>query len=539
MTLDAAERAQLNKANPAEIPASVKPGDGLYQPNYDGLHRALPRADVAQRVLSQSEYARFRAFVQDRIGLDVTEDRRPMLARALSEEMETSGCATLDDLHRLLQSSSNTSPVWDRLVSALTIGETYFFRNTGHYDALAKEILPSLIADREHSSRRIRIWSAGCATGEEPYSIAIMLNELIPNRESWNISILATDINRDELRRAREGVYSAWSFRGVERRVQETYFQLNGQKQFALSEKIKRMVTFEYLNLVGDPYPSLANNTNAMDIVLCRNVTIYFNSQVTRQVLSNFHACLTDGGWLIPGASEPNMLFYEEFEPRNFPSAVIYQKPAKPKAKPPVTFTFLPTPAATATPIPAMHPIKKPTPIPAKFPEVKASQPRDAYAEAVELLRTDKADQALAKLHEKLEQNPNFIPAYYTLGKIYANKGNLEEAQTWCERAIQKDKLHPEPYYTLSLVYQQIGMIELAMEALKKTIYLDRNFVLAHYNLAQIYHHQNEISSARKSLLNVQTLLEGQPRDGLVAEGDGLVVGRLKELVEEQLTQLT
>ena len=538
MRLDAVERARADKVNPAEPRAPMNTRVGLYQPDYDGLHRSPPRTEAAPRVLNQSDYARFRAFVQDRIGLDVTEDRRPMLARALSDEMETSGCASLDELHRLLQYSSNTSPVWDRLVSALTIGETYFFRNTGHFDALAKQILPNLLTDREHSSRRIRIWSAGCATGEEPYSIAIMLNELIPNLESWNISILATDINRDELRRAREGVYSAWSFRGVERRVQETYFQLNSQKQFALSEEIKRMVTFDYLNLVGDPFPSLTNNTNAMDIILCRNVTIYFNAPVTRQVLSNFHACLTDGGWLIPGASEPNMVFYDQFEPRNFPGAVIYQRPAKLKAKPPLAFAFLPTPAATAAPAVAPRPIKYPAPIPSRAPEVKAPQPRDTYLDAVELLHADKADEALTKLYEKLEQDSNFIPAYYTLGKIYANKGNLEEAQTWCERAIKKDRLHPEPYYTLSMVYQQTGQTDLAVDALKKAIYLDRSFVLAHYNLAQIFQSKDEKTSARKSLLNVQSLLEGKPRDGLIPEGDGLVVGRLRELVEEQLTHL-
>ena len=373
MTLNAAERAQANRVNPTETHAPVNAGDGLYEADYDGLHRSLPRIESTRMVLSQPDYVLFRAFVQDRIGLDVTEDRRPMLARALSEEMETSGLASLEELHRLLQISSNTSLVWDRLVSALTIGETYFFRNTGHFDALAKKILPDLLMDREHSSRRIRIWSAGCATGEEPYSIAIMLNELIPNPASWNISILATDINRDKLRRAREGVYSAWSFRGVERRVQETYFQLNDQKQFTISEKIKRMVTFEYLNLVGDPFPSLANNTNAMDIILCRNVTIYFTPAVTRQVLANFHACLTDGGWLIPGASEPNMVSYEEFEPRNFPRAVIYQRPAKPKIKVAPAFTFLPATAATSAsaPIPAPLPNKQPTLAPSKPPEVQ------------------------------------------------------------------------------------------------------------------------------------------------------------------------
>jgi len=537
MTRDPAALVRRNNAKAGETGKHVSAGLELYPSNYDGIHRAEMRPEPPQLVLSQPDYERFRAFVQSRIGLDVTEDRRFMLGRALAEGMQAGECADLDELYRLLQLSSNTSSVWDRVVSALTVGETYFFRNTGHFDALAKQILPDLLAAREHSSRRLRIWSAGCATGEEPYSIAILLNELIPNLDSWNIFILATDINRDELRRAHEAQYGAWSFRGVDKRVQDTYFQLNYRNLFALSEKIKRMVTFEYLNLVADPYPSLANNTNAMDVILCRNVTIYFEDQVTQKVVSNFYACLTDQGWLIPGAAEPNMVFYNAFEPRNFPGAVIYQKPATPKAKPALAVAFQPTAAASVVPVTPPRPIERPAPIPARPPEVKEPPPRNTYEIAIELLQAGQVDEALAKLYEHLDQDAEFIPTYYTLGKIYANKGNLEEAQTWCERAIKKDKLHPEPYYTLSLVYEQIGLNEMAMDMLKKAIYLDRSFVLAHYNLAQLYQCQGDETAARKSLQNARALLDGKPRDALVPEGDGLVVGRLLELIENGLAQ--
>jgi len=430
------------------------------------------------------------------------------------------------------------------VVSALTVGETYFLRNKGHFDALIKHILPEIIARREHSSRRIRIWSAGCATGEEPYSVAITLRELIPNLESWNILILATDINRDALRRARAGLYGAWSFRGVEKRIQDCYFRLNGKKQFAIAGKIKRLVTFDYLNLVEDRYPSLTNNTNGMDVILCRNVTIYFTPAMTQGVLGRFRNCLVDGGWLIPGASEPNMLFYRDFQPRNFPGAVIYQKPAmaKPRAKPAPAFE--PPPAMRAPkpkPLPRVPGVKKerkpspPPPLGKGLPtlgEGLPTEPPDPYEVALRLLQTGQVDEALVKLYEKLDQDPNFAPTYYMLGKIYANKGNLEEAQHWCERAIKKDKLHPEPYYTLSMVYQQHGMLDQATDALKKTIYLDREFVLAHYNLAQLYQQQGKARLAHKSLHNVQRLLEGKPSHEPIPEGDGIVAGRLLQLAE-------
>jgi len=456
----------------------------------------------------------------------------------------------------MLKSTPSTHPEWEQLVGILTVGETYFLRNKGHFDALSKHILPEIIAQREHSSRRIRIWSAGCATGEEPYSIAIVLRDLIRNLESWNILILATDINRQSLRQAREGRYGAWSFRGVEKRIQDRYFCLDGKKQFAIADEIKRLVTFDYLNLVGDHFPSLTNNTNAMDVILCRNVTIYFNPETTQQVLSGFRRCLTDGGWLIPGASEPNMVFYQDFEARNFPGAVVYRKTAGPKPKARVAPVFAPAVApptptfqrpapAVAPPAPIFQPpapvLTPPRPKPVfSVPEWKPEKkkpppPPDPYQVALQLLQDGKPDEALVKLYEKLDQAPDFAPTYYALGKIYANKGNLEEAQNWCERAVKRDKLRPEPYYTLSMIYQQHGLLDMAVDALKKTVYLDREFVLAHYNLAQLHRQQGRERLARKSLQNVQRLLEHKPGHEPIPEGDGMIVGRLLQLVKMEL----
>ena len=514
-------------SRPPTPPETDKPAEGLviYPRDYDGLHRAVDRVAPlpSELALTRSDYEQFRAFVLERTGLEAPEFNGNGLARGLVEAMERAGCANLEQFYARLRSSSPSSPVWDRLVGALTVGETYFFRNTNHFDALAQHVLPDLIAQRQQSERRLRIWSAGCATGEEAYSIAILLYELLRNLDSWNILILATDINRDALRRGQDGLYAAWSFRGVEKRIQETYFTAKDDKQFAIADKLKRMVTFDYLNLVADPCPTLTSNTNAMDIILCRNVTIYFKPDVTRQVLRKLNNCLVAGGWLIPGAAEPNMLYYDEFEPRNFPGAVIYRKPRAELSKP--------IRPALAPP-PAVEPITPRPTMPAPKPAAPAPDP---YRAALDLLQNGRVDEALAKLYEKLDQNPGFVPTYYTLGKVYANKGNLDEAQHWCERAIAQDRLRPEPYYTLSLVFQEQGLPAMALEALKKALYLDREFVLAHYHLAQLYLAQGDKDLARKSLKNIEQLLNGKPKDELVPEGDGLVVGRLLELVASQL----
>jgi chemotaxis protein methyltransferase CheR len=428
--------------------------------------------------------------------------------------------------------------MWDELVSILTVGETYFFRNKGHFGALRKEILPELIEQRRRTTRRIRIWSAGCATGEEPYSIAILLRQLIPNVESWNILILGTDINRSALRRARRGHYRSWSFRGVDRSVRDTYFSLNGGQEYVIDRGVKRMVSLDYLNLVEDSYPSLANNTNGMDIILCRNVTIYFDPQTTLKVISRFHRSLTSKGWLIPGASEPNMVFYEDFQARTFPGAVVYQKvkgsvaSAKPEV-PVFQFTSKTESEAPRETESSRWSWLREQDSTGDEPGLSSSQ--DPYEEALELVERGDLEKALVKLHEKLDEAPSFVPTYYTLGKIYANKGNLEEAEHWCQRAIRRDKLQPEPYYTLSMIYQEHGLLDKAIEALKKTVYLDREFVLAHYNLGQIYQQQGRTQLAERSYRNARRLLAAKPKYEPVPEGDGLMTGRLLQLVEMAL----
>lgn len=464
--------------------------------------------------LTQEEYERFRDLVLKRSGLYFPEDKRQALSKGLAEAVALSPCKTLEEYYELLLHSLPTNAEWERLVSLLTVGETYFFRNKAHFDALACHILPGIIARRRGSTRTLRIWSAGCATGEEPYSVAILLREMIPDLDRWNILILATDINRDALDRARRGVYGRWSFRGTEDRVRDRYFHPQEGNRFAIDDQIRKLVTFEYLNLVADIYPSPANNTHEMDVILCRNVTIYFSPEVTQKVVNRFYRCLVEGGWLVTGAAEPNLLFYRDFQMRSFPGATVYQKTGEPAPSLP---SALPNQWAAAQP-------------------AEEEPAADPYEQALRLVNECKWDEALNKLEEKIEQDPDFAPAYSLIGKVYVQKGVLDEARRWCEQALRKDKLQPEPYYLLAKIYERHGLLDMATEALKKALYLDRDFVLAHYSLAQLYRQQGKAHLARKSLENVRRLLQGRYKEEPLPSGNGLVAGRLLSLVETELT---
>jgi chemotaxis protein methyltransferase CheR len=184
--------------------------------------------------------------------------------------------------------------------------------------------LPELI-QRRQATRHLRIWSAGCATGEEPYSIAMTLADLLPTNEFWQVSILATDINSQFLARARDGLYSNWSFRETPDAVRERFFTPE-QNRWRLYPAIRQMVTFARLNLAEPCFPAILNGTYAQDLILCRNVTIYFDEATTRQLLERFYSTLLPGGWLIVGHAEPQASTYQQLELHNFPQTVAYRK---------------------------------------------------------------------------------------------------------------------------------------------------------------------------------------------------------------------
>jgi len=231
---------------------------------------------------SEMEYKLFRDLILGRTGMYFGLRRRDALTHGVSAAAERAGCESLGEYHRLLQGARTDGELWDDLIGAITVGETYFFRNPAHFDALRQHILPNLIARRRHD-HRLRIWSAGCSTGEEPYSIAILLRQLLPDLDDWKILILATDINKESLRQAREGRYREWSFRQTGPAVRELYFTPQ-DNLFELIPQVREMVAFAYLNLAEDAYPSLATNTNAMHLILCRNVAIYLPEAVTRAI---------------------------------------------------------------------------------------------------------------------------------------------------------------------------------------------------------------------------------------------------------------
>jgi chemotaxis protein methyltransferase CheR len=237
----------------------------------------------------ESCMSRLSEFVSQATGLHFPRERWPELRRAVEAAAEELGFTrgAIECAQWLSEAPSLTKQQLDTLADRLTVGETYFFRERRHFDFLTERIIPELL--QRSGERRIRVWSAGCCTGEEAYSIAIALRRKLPDLECWQVTVLATDINARFLRRAEAGVYGPWSFRDVPEWLKAPHFHARPDGQFEVLPEIKRMVRFAPLNLAEDVYPSLMNDAHAMDVIFCRNVLMYFTPAQARRVVEKMH----------------------------------------------------------------------------------------------------------------------------------------------------------------------------------------------------------------------------------------------------------
>jgi len=210
---------------------------------------------------------------------------------------------------------------YEKLFEALTINLSYFFRDGTTFEALRDKVLRPLLREKaEQGSRLVRVWSAGCAGGEEPYSVAILFHELLGGElQNWRIRILATDLDAGALEKARRGVYDEFSFRGMDPRYLRRYFDPVSQGEYAIKPQVAALVKFERHDLIADPPP------RRLDLILCRNVLIYFSREQQGRLLKTFHRALNDRGYLVIGKTE--VLMARLFKPLNLKER-IYVKAA-------------------------------------------------------------------------------------------------------------------------------------------------------------------------------------------------------------------
>jgi len=445
--------------------------------------------------------SRLSDFLESQVGLHFPRERWRDLERGIAAASRESGYAEAEAYIHWLLSAPLTRFQIEGLASHLTVGETYFFREKRSLDILEQQILPELLRARAQTEKYLRIWSAGCCTGEEPYSIAMLLDRLIPDFEQWNLTILATDINPRFLRKAARGIYGAWSFRDTPGWFRERHFTRRQDGRFEIQPRIRRMVSFSYLNLAEDAYPSLVNSTNAMDVIFCRNVLMYFAAERAKKVVDKLHRSLVDGGWLITSPTETSNVQFSAFTAVEFPGAFLYRKMAATG------------PRAVAV-------------------RYQAPLYRDeaAAAHAPKVLREAGGEQA-AEVEDAASREHDESEMAWRNARACADEGRLAEASAWCEKAIATDKLNPAHYYLLATIEQERGQSEAAERSLGRALYLEPDFALAHFALGNLCLSGGRQREARRHFGNALTLLRACPADALLPESDGLSAGRLVEII--------
>jgi chemotaxis protein methyltransferase CheR len=458
------------------------------------------------------------ALISERMGLHYPEDRWPDLARGLERAAASLG---FDSVHSFI-SHLLDHPFGQREMHALaphlTINETHFFRTPETFAMLQSRLLPELISAQANTTRRLRIWSAGCATGQEPFSLAILVSRLIPKLDGWDITILGTDIDPEVLAAANEAEYTQWSFRGTPSWVVNGYFTQARDGQYRLDRTIQSMVTFRHLNLVEDLYPL------DFDLVVCRNVLMYFSRDVAMRVADRLRSSVREGGYFLVTPSETSREIQGEFSSLMMGGEIVYKKTPiavaseRAEAWTPVQKRSLSDSGTRTSPLrTARRSMDRRVPVAAPQPAMVPVERRGKNRPFV--ASTEQATERMGPGDAERQ------------ARILANKGDLERAFSLCEAALESNKLSPTLHYLEASILQALGRPEEAERALQSTLFLDGTFAPARVMLGAIARGQSRPKEAAKHFQAALSSLERMPSDSVLPETDGLTAGEMAEMV--------
>ncbi len=440
--------------------------------------------------LTKEQFKRFRNYIDENSGIFLDDYRADTLHTSLSIRMKALRLNDYNRYYALLLNKDEGEKEFKQLLNLVTINETSFFRYAAQFDVLRNRILPEIIERKKETSRMIKIWSAGCSTGEEPYSIAMVLLEMLNDPASWKIDILGTDISQKALVDAQKGVYVKHSLRNTEQYYLKKYFKKDSDGHMHIDRKVMDMVRFNFHNLKKDPYPYLT--MGGWDIIFCRNVTIYFQLDSVRQVIDNFYKGLNESGYLFIGHAETLYQVTDKLKPIELEDVFVYRRTRKHDLEREVS-------AAKASIIPLRNNTKnirevlEKDSLKAEKMRIKdkkgisRSEEETICATAYKCFQEERFDECKALLQSVIENNDENMQAHLLRSQLYANEGRINEALGGVNKVLALEPMSPKAHFLLALLYEKQGKMDEAIRELKRVIFLDRRFALAYMNLADIY----------------------------------------------------
>jgi chemotaxis protein methyltransferase CheR len=488
--------------------------------------------------IDRREVEWLRSIIVERLGLQFGTDKLDELAAVVATRMQANHCASATAYAQQLATPEELRALAD----VLTIGETYFLRNGDQFRALREHVLPDRI-QRAGSARRLRILSAGCSSGEEPYSVAIVLREILPELATWHIDIIGIDVNPSAIARARAGRYSHWSLRQTAEDFQQRYFQKVGQ-EYLLDPEIRAMVTFEERNLVDDDAAFF--RAGSFDLVLCRNVTMYFAPDVTRRVIARFAESLTDGGYLFLGHAETLRGISNDFHLRHTHETFYYQVRGSIPPRP----VELPAEIVEAEIVALTDPeiidssswietIRRASErIQALGSGQAAVAPivvnTNVVAQALELLRQERFADALDALgNDSGDADTGLLRAV-----LLTNAGRLAEAEQVCAQLLASDELNASAHYVTALCREHAGNVASAVDHDQAAAYLDPTFAMPRLHLGLLAKKGGDRAAATRELAIALVLLEREDASRVLLLGGGFSRETLILLCRSELRAL-
>ncbi len=472
-----------------------------------------------------------------------------------------------DSLRKWLERSSLPKTEIEALARHLSVGETYFFREESGLELFRNEIIP--VFRQQDREEEIRIWSAGCSSGEEPYTLAMLLNEDIPDLKYRNIRIMASDLNAEALAKAQKGIYSAWSFRETPVAYKNKYFSARG-KHFEIRKDIREMVHFFQLNLAGSAYPSADNGTERLDVIFCRNVLMYFLPEMALAVAKRFYEALKPEAWLITSQVELHQEYYAAFKKIRYKRGIFYRKSKKDEKiyllsgdDPPQIITG--KGAEPMVPFPGRKKIdgqspRRSTPRPKATSDTLAaggrSHQRGSKVAGATVKPARAADQSTRKSFSLEKTEALFREARYTacaercldhlesgpfdpmvgelLVRSLANLGKHGQARQLAEKLLLADAENPTYLNLFATILMEQNDLLLAEKSLIKALYLDPHYVPALFNMYYVLNALGKDKLAKKYHKNLLKVIRHLKDHEEVCGLEGMTAGLVRMGTKKQ-----
>jgi len=485
-------------------------------------------------------------FITAHTGLSFPRPKWKTLSKSIAAAARETGFIEPAEYAQKILHAPSPADLIEPLVGHLTVGETYFLRDKHMFQALQDHVIRGLIDHPRRPEKSLRFWSAGCATGEEAYSIAILLDRMGSRLNQWGVHIFGTDMNRKFLKIAEQGIYSQWSMRETPESIIRTYFIPHPVNRFELIPRIREQVSFTRLNFADPDYRKPLGYPKPMDVIFCRNVLMYHDPMSRAHVINCLIDLLEENGWLITGPAESGFVTSAVLTPVRFSNATFFRKgPARKEEKYPLTYKKRQNREQVAANFRDARRSRDRIP---NNRRITDTQPTEApsvqhtYEDAVSDYDRGRYQEAADKLNRLLangrSRNGAFLmqtESMILLTRCYANLGELKHADYWCRTAIASEKLNPDLYFLLSTIYQAGNDPEGAIRALKQALYLDPDFVMGHFQMGFLFKQKGRLEESRKRFSNALKLLKAKDPGEILPHSEGMTAGRMLETVKSLL----